>query len=230
MERIATGFANLDRLASGGLPSVPDTVVSGSEEDVYLFSQRLLWNCINAGGLCLYGTLSRTREDVLMDLASGGLDASPFINAGSLRIVDFLSLAGRKPQTPDEKLKAILLLGEEALSPDRFHKVLTEEFQDLTRGKSRRFLAILDSVDKLITIMGLENTLRFEEMVVKLFRDTNSLGIALLYDEYTSDEDREAARAKASIFIELKKEKDKKQVQRMFRITKGIYIDWTPLL
>jgi hypothetical protein len=63
-----------------------------------------VWNRLNAGDLCLYDTISRTREEVIADLRSKGWNVSPFINAGVLRIIDYLALAEDKPGTPEERL------------------------------------------------------------------------------------------------------------------------------
>ena len=231
MQLATTGISNLDRLFGGGLPREPDIVVSGSKEDLHLFSQYLLWTRLNAGDLCLYGTVSETVEGVQADLALKGWDVSPFIERRILRIVDFLSLAEKEPKTPEEKWEAIFSIGEEGLAPERIYQVLAKEFHGL-RGiePNRRFVAILDSVDMLIGLMGMKNALHYKEMMLNLLKDTNSLGVALLCNEFFSGERLETIKDTASIFIELKQEQKEKKIQRMIRVTKpeDLSNDWMP--
>jgi len=213
---------------------VPDIVVSGREEDVYLFSLHLLWNRLIAGDLCLYGTVSRTREEVHADLASKGWDVSPFITMGVLRIVDYFSLAEGEPTTPDEKLRVLFEIGEEALVPEMFCKVLAKEFHGMRDGEpDRRFLAMFESLERLVTLIGLENTLSAEEIIANLLKDTNSLGVALLCSEFASEETVKAIKDVAGVLIEIKRERKEKQAQRMVRVTKmsheDFHTDWMPL-
>lgn len=234
MQRILLGMPGLDRLLGGGLPKVPDVAVWGGEEDGALFSQRLLWNRLNAGDLCLYGTVSRTREEFYNDLVSKGWDVSPFIRAGSLRIVDYLSLADSSPQTPGERLDTLFSMGKEVLVPEGFFRVLTREFHGMRGGdRGRTFIAFLESLDKLIMAMGLDNTLRFKDLISKFLKDTNSVGIGLLCNEFLTRETSEAMRAAASVFIELRRGEMESQIQTMVRVTKlpneDIPTDWVPL-
>ena len=53
--------------------------------------------------------------------------------------------------------------------------------------------------------MGLDNALRFEDMMTNLFKDTSSVGIGLLYSNYISNETLETIRNAADTFIELKR-------------------------
>ena len=202
MKLITSGIPNLDDLLGGGLPIDPDTVVSGDEDDVYPFSQYLLWNQLNAGNNCLYGSISRTREDVKADLDASGWDVSRFINKGALRIVDALSLVGNDIQSTDERLKILLSIKEDELIPERCYLALLEGFVKLG-WKSGRFIAILDSIDKLIALMGLDNTLRFKDLMTNLLKDTSGVGIGLLYSNYISNETLETIRDAAGTFIEL---------------------------
>lgn len=228
-----SGIPALDRLLGGGLPPTPNIVVSGSQQDTYLFSQRLIWHRLNAGDVCLYATLSRTQEELCKDLSEKGWDISPFIRTRALRAVDYLSLAGGKPETSEERLSVLFTIGKETLTPESFHQILVREFRDARDGvPERRLFIIFDSVDRLLAAMGLENTLRFAEMAFKTLQGTNSIAVALLCNEFVSEETLEAVRAVASIFIELKQEWRGKNIRRMVRVAKPqkgeTATDWIP--
>jgi KaiC/GvpD/RAD55 family RecA-like ATPase len=230
MERIHSGVSKLDQLLGGGLPVVPDIVVSGSQREIYLFAQQFLWNRLTKGGdLCLFGTLSYTRDEVIEDLASKGWDVSPFLNTGTLEIVDYLSLADDGPRPPDDKLGLLHSIHLEDLVPERFYRVLLREFYALrSHYPNRRFVAILDSVDRMIAAMGIMGTLRFEQMMLELLKSSNSVGVALLCTDFLSEELLDAIRATSSVFIELKHERTR-HMQPMVRIVKDVYTDWNPL-
>ena len=213
----------MDHLLGGGLPIIPDIVVSGTEKDVFLFSQCLMWNRVKSGDLCVYSTVSRTQKEVQDNSLSLGRDLSPFIRQGILRIVDY-SFFGRKSKTSDENYRTVKHVNE-VLDPDSVHRVLAKEFLTLrVRRPNRRFLFIIDSMDKLITLMGLENILHFKKKVSNLFDNTNSCGLTLLYSDLLSNEILESVRREASVFIELTRKQDGRQ---MSRVTKNLYSGWS---
>ena len=160
-------------VARAGLPVVPDIIMCGSEEDVYLFSQQLLWNRLNAGDTCLYGTISQTREEVEEDLFSRGCDVSPYVRAGVLRIADFISLVGEDNKTTDERLHVLLSMDENMLVPEKYFQVLLTEFLSW-KGKrpDRIFTIFFDSIGKLVSLVGLENTLRLSKLMFTLVRSS----------------------------------------------------------
>lgn len=226
LQLIPTGMPNLDHLLGGGFPPIPDVAICGSEEDIRSFAHQLLWNRLNAGDTCLYASLSQTREEVHADLVSKGWEVAPFIEKGALRIVDYFSLADKEPQKLTEKIEALYAMEEKDLVPEKFYQVLAKEFYRLKGGKAQRFLVMLDSVDRAIGLMGIENAFRLREMVSNLFKDTNSVGIVLLCSEYVPEEIYDWAKTAASVLIELKHEGNG---QQMVRVTKNLYTDWTPL-
>lgn len=204
MKFVTSGIPNLDHLL-GGLPIAPDTVVIGDEEDVYPFSLRLLWNQLQEGNNCLYGSISRTREDVEEDLIKKGLDVLHYLEKGSLRIVDFLSLVDNDQYSSDERLSIFLSMKEDILIPERCYLVLLKGFLKLG-WRSGRFIAFLDSIDILVTLMGLEETLSFKDMMTKLSKENDSIGIGLLYNNYISRKTLEEITEAAGTIIEIKNE------------------------
>jgi KaiC/GvpD/RAD55 family RecA-like ATPase len=216
---VRSGISDLDHHLGGGLAVVPDSIVSGSEEDVYLFSQQLLWNRLNAGDFCFYGTISRTREEVVVDLLSREWDVSPYIKAGMLKVADFLSLIGEDEKTTDERLETFLSLDENAIVPENYFQVLLKEFVSWKGYKTDRIFTIFfDSIDKLITLVGLDDTLRLNKLMFSLLKDVNALGVALLCNEYVSSEELETVKNVVRVFIEV----ELKQSNFEFQVTKSI--------
>jgi hypothetical protein len=138
-------------------------------------------------------------------LARKGFDVLPYKEKGSLRIVDFLSLVGNDQYSSDERLRILLSMKEEILIPERCYLVLLKGFLNMG-WKSGRFFAFLDSIDKLVTLMGLDETLRFKDMMTKLLKENDSVGIGLLYNNYISKETLEAITHAAGTIIEIKNE------------------------
>jgi len=216
---VRSGIFDLDRHLGGGLAVVPDMIVCGSEEDIYLFSQQLLWNRLNAGDFCFYGTISRTREEVVTDLLSRKWDVSPYIKAGMLKVADFLSLIGEDEKTTDERLETFLSLDENAIVPENYFQVLLKEFVSWKGcNPDRVFTIFFDSLDKLITLVGLDDTLRLNKLMFSLLKDVNALGIALLCNEYLSLEELEAVKNVVRVFIEV----ELNQSNLEFQVTKSI--------
>jgi len=157
-----------------------------------------------------------------VDLAARGWDVSPFIRSGVLRIVDYLSLAEGMPLTIEEKLTALFSIDTDALNPERLIQIFVTELRAFReRAPRRRLFIVFDSIDRLFEAMGLENTLRFAEMAFKTLQGTNSMAVALLCNEFLSGETLEAAKAVASVFIELKREWRGEDIHRMVRVAKS---------
>ena len=202
MRRVSSGITDLDGLLGGEFPIEPDIVLSGDEGDVYPLSLSLLWTQLQAGSSCLYGSTSRTSDDVQADLEAREWDASRFIDTGTLRIVDIFSLVEDTLQSTDERVQTLLSMKDDALLPERCYLVLLEGWVKVG-WKPGRFVVILDSIDTLIALMGLEQTLRFKDMMTALVKDTSSVGISLLYNNYLSYDTVETIRSTAGTFIEL---------------------------
>jgi hypothetical protein len=227
MSRVESGLVSLDFLLHGGLPLDPDIVVCGSSDDVSSLAHTILWHRLQVGDVCLYGTLSRTRDEVVREWAMKGRDVLPFLDDGRLEVLDYLSLADDIAQTPLEKLKLLLSMTFKTLDPSHFYHGLSKEYWRVqNQHPHRRFVAMLDSIDYVIGLMGLEKTLMFKTMMDNLLRDTNSLGIALLRHELVSAQDMEAVRNAASIFIELTRDQ---RDNIKIRITKDLHANWTSL-
>lgn len=203
MLHVKSGVSNKKHIPKGELPTVPNIVVSGREENVYQYSLHHLWKRLNAGDVCLYGTISRTREEVMSDLIQEGFDVSPYTEKGCLRIVDFLSLADRNYETSDP-IDVLLSIGKDELVPEKFFDVLRTEFQSLREKEpKKRFSAILDSVDRMVALIGLMNFLSFEKMIYDLLKNKECQGIGLLYTEFLSDDITRIMKKAAGIYIEL---------------------------
>ena len=203
MLHVKSGVSNKKHVPKGELPTIPDIVVCGKEEDVYHYSLHHLWKRLKAGDVCLYGTISRTKEEVTSDLIQEGLDVSSYIEEGCLRVVDFLSLADRNSETSDP-VDVLLSIGRDSLVPEKFFDVLNVEFQSLREKEpKRRFSAILDSVDRMIVLIGLMNFLSFEKMIYDLFKDQDCQGVGLLYNEFLADDMISLMKRIAGIFVEI---------------------------
>jgi hypothetical protein len=227
LPRVESGMVSLDFLLQGGLPLDPDIVLCGSHDDISSLAHTILWHRLQAGDVCLYGTLSRTREDVVREWAMKGRNVLPFLDDGHLEVLDYLSLADEIAQTPLEKLKLLLSMTFKTLDPAHFQHVLAREYWRVQNHHPHcRFVAILDSIDHLIGLMGLEKTLTFKMMIDTLLRDTKSLGIALLCHEPVSPKDIVAVRNAASIFIELTRDQNG---ALKVRVTKDLHANWTSL-
>lgn len=228
-----SGIPTLDLILGGGLPKSPNIVISGNQQDVYLFSLQLIWTRLNAGDLCLYGTISRSREEVIADLDSKNRDISLFIKRRELRVVDYLALAEDRPGKPKERLSILFSMSIDTLHPENFYQVFLREFSNMRQRRlNRKFFAIFDSVDRMITLMGLENTLRFAEMVFNTLGGSSNIGIALVNNETISEEVLEAVKAASSVFIELRQEQKDEKVNRMLRVVKpessSLALHWAP--
>jgi archaellum biogenesis ATPase FlaH len=234
MLRAETGIAMLDRLLEGGLPSIPDIIISGLEEDIRPFSQRILWHRLNAGDKGFYGTISRTREEVHNDFISQGRDVSSFLETNALRLVDFLYLGGAEPLTPEESWNALLSINEEIYA-SQFLQIFSKALQEAQRTHPRQnFLAIFESIERLVALIGLSNTLQLKQTVRNLIEDTNSIIISLLCIDVLNDTLYDTLKAETPLFIELIREPKGNKSQRMIRVTTSphdmVCNDWTPYL
>lgn len=232
MRRVASGVSILDRLLEGGLPSVPDIIVSGLEEDIRSFSQRILWHRLNAGDFGFYGTISRLREEVYNDFISQGWDVSSFLGTRALKIVDFFYLAGDDPMTPDEGWNTNFPANDEVFA-SQLVQIFSKELVDVKRGNPHQnFLTVFESLEKLVALIGLPTTLRVKQKVLNLVKDTNSTVISLLCTDFPSDTVFNAIKAVTSVFIEIKRDPKGKEPQYMIRITKSphnvVFGDWIP--
>ena len=119
-------------------------------------------------------------------------------------------------------MSILLSLTPEALTPERFHDILQREFLHMAerRTPDGRFYVFLDSLERLFEAMGPENTLRMAEMCLSTLWGTNSTAVALLCNEFVSEDLVETASALASLSIELKREWKGKEIQRMARVMK----------
>jgi hypothetical protein len=227
MSRIESGLVSLDFLLHGGLPMDPDVVIYGNMDDTSSLAHTILWHRLQAGDVCLYGTLSRVRDDMIRELTTKDWDILPFLDDGRLEILDYLSLADELAQTPLEKLKLLLSMTFKTLDSSHFYHGLSEEYWRVqNQHPHRRFIAILDSIDNVIGLIGLEKTLTFKARMDELLRDTNSLGIALLYQESASPREVEAVRTASSIFIEITRNQNN---EPKIRITKDLHATWASL-
>lgn len=221
LQYVRSGIASLDDLFGKGLPVVPDIVACGPEKVVYPLSLHLSWNRLNAGDLCLYSTIARTREEVRHDFITEKLGVSRFIKIEALRIVDFFSLADKADELPDEKWSALLSMDETSLAPEMFNAILEKEVHSFrSRNPGRRLVIIFESLERLVTLIGLENTLTAEKMMLTILNDSNSVGVALLYDDLITTKTSEAIKAVARVFIELKGERKGQEILPMARVTK----------
>lgn len=227
MSRVDSGFSSLDFLLQGGLPEDPNVVICGAATDLALLSRRLLWHRLQAGDACVYGTLSQTRREVLDELREQDYDVTPFLRDGRLQVLDYLSLYNPVAATVLPKLAVHLAMQKTPMDPNRLFKPFARAFwrvQD--QHPTRRFLAILDSIDQIIALAGLPATLAFKQLVDDLLQDTNSLGIVLLCPDALPLEQLDAVRNAASLFIEL--HRDPKGLPKI-RITKDLHARWTAL-
>jgi hypothetical protein len=227
LSRVASGLVSLDFLLHGGFPSDPDIVICGSTVDIVPLAHAILWHRLQGGDVCLYGTLSRTRKEIVHDWAMNGWDVLPFLDDGRLEVLDYLALADDIAQTPLEKLKLLLSMTFKTFDPSHFYHGLSKEYWRVqNQHPHRRFVAMLDSIDYVIGLMGLEKTLTFKSKMDTLLQDTNCLGIALLRHELASPQDVEAVRNAASIFIELTRDQHE---NLNVRITKDLHANWSTL-
>jgi len=154
-------------------------------------------------------------------LAARGWDVTSFLESGVLKIVDYLSLADRKPRTPEERVSILFSIGKEALNPERFDQIFARESLAVRqRAPDRRLFIVFDSVDRLIEVLGLENTILLSKAEVNGLKGTNSIAVGLLCNEFLSRETLEVLEKMASVFIELKQEWKKQNIHRLVRVTK----------
>jgi hypothetical protein len=227
MSRVESGLVSLDFLLQGGLPLDPDIVICGSHDDISSLAHTILWHRLQAGDVCLYGTLSRIRDEVVRELVMNGRNVRPFLDDGRLEVLDYLSLADEIAQTPLAKLKLLLSMTFKTLEPSHFYHGLSKEYWRIQNQHPHcRFVALLDSIDHVMGLIGLEKTLTFKARMDQLLRDTNSLGIALLHRESASPHEVDAIRSAASMFIELTRNS---QGAPKIRITKDLHANWASL-
>ena len=221
MESITLGIHFLDPLLKGSLAKTKNIVVGGRNDDAYEFSLRLASNWTNTQDICLYGTISRTREEIISDLTSRDKEISVSIANGSLRIVDYLASAEEEPGTLEERIETLLNMTPNALEPEKFYQVFMRELRDAnSRHPGKKFLAIFDSLDTLFSAMGSEDSLRFAGLTFKVLEETNGVGVALLCMERMPEETLEIVRYAADVFIVLEREEREKEIHRTFRIIK----------
>jgi hypothetical protein len=227
MSRVETGFTSLDFLLRGGIPEDPDVVICGAAPDVAMMSQSMLWHRLQAGDACVYGTLSQTRDEFLNDMQAQDHDLTPFLEDGQLAVLDYLSLSDDVATTPLDKMRVLLALWTKTINPQTLFMPLSREFWRLqNEHPSRRFLAILDSIDHIIKLVGLQATLAFKQLIDELLQETLSLGIGLLCTESLSSEELEAVRNASSLFIEL--HRDANGLPKI-RVTKDLHMPWSSL-
>jgi KaiC/GvpD/RAD55 family RecA-like ATPase len=221
LESITSGIRALDPLLRGSLAKTTNIVVSGSTDDPYEFSLDLVSNWNSTRDICLYGTISRTREEIIWDLTSRDKEISASVVNGTLRIVDYLASAEEEPGTPEERIDTLLNMTPNALEPEKFYQVFMRELKDAnSRHPGKKFLAVFDSLDTLFSAMGSEDSLRFAGMTFKVLEETNGVGVALLRAERMPEETLEIVKYAADVFIVLEKEKKEKEIYRTFRIIK----------
>lgn len=228
MLRVESGLASLDILLNGGLPLDPDVVFYGSRDDLTQFTQSILWQRLDRGDVCVYGTLTRVRDELIREWTQRRPNVMQYLETGRLEVLDYLSLADEVAVTYVAKIQLLFSITRKLMDPAKFFHPLSREFWRVqNQHPDRRFVAILDSIDQMIGLLGLDHTLRFKAMIDALLGETNSLGIGLLYKEFVSQQELDAVRNAASMFIELTR--DPTDTLRI-RVTKDLYADWTSLI
>jgi len=221
LQYVASGIASLDDLFGKGLPVVPDIVAYGPEDLVYPLSLRLVRNRLNAGDVCLFSTIARTQEEVRHDFIVEKLRASRFIRKKALRIIDFFSLADKMDELDDDKWNTLLSIDEQAFAPEKFNEVLAKEVHSFrSHHPDQRLVIIFESLERLVTLIGLQNTLKAEKIMLTILKEINSVGIALLYNDHITMETIEAIKAVASVFIEVRGERTGQEIYQMVRVIK----------
>jgi KaiC/GvpD/RAD55 family RecA-like ATPase len=90
IERVKTGIKGLDELLSGGIPKESITLVSGPPgSGKSIFCYQFIAKGVQEGKKCLYLTLDKKIEGILVQAGELGIDFQPGIDAG---LVKFLFL------------------------------------------------------------------------------------------------------------------------------------------
>jgi hypothetical protein len=169
-----------------------------------MIARNILWHRLQAGDACVYGTLSQTRDEFLTDMQAQDRDVTRFLENGQLAVLDYLSLSDDIATTPLEKMRVLFSLWTKTINPQMFFRPLSREFWRVqNQHPTRRFFAILDSIDQIIKLVGLQATLAFRQLIDDLLHETPSRGIGLLCTDTLSTDDLKAVRNASSLFIEL---------------------------
>jgi KaiC/GvpD/RAD55 family RecA-like ATPase len=92
IERVKTGIKGLDELLSGGLPKESITLVSGPPgSGKTIFCYQFLATGIQEGKKCLYLTLDKKIEGLLLQAAELGINFQPAIESGQVKFL-FLNI------------------------------------------------------------------------------------------------------------------------------------------
>ena len=192
------------RFLSDDPPRVPIVIVSGDPRDVYAYSLLFLWKRCNAGDLCLYGTLTRTADDVERELRDRRWDVTLYLQNGNLKIIDYLALSDTQPRTPEAKIETVWNMPPDIWQPERLHRILTTELRAMRRyHPHRRFYPILDSVDRLVMAFDIPDTLRFASLVADTLQAVNGTGIGLLDKDSLTPNQLAHVKPTANLFIPL---------------------------
>jgi KaiC/GvpD/RAD55 family RecA-like ATPase len=92
MERVKTGVEGLDRIIEGGFPKNSITLVSGPPgggKSIFCF--QFLWEGVNNGEKCLFLTLDKKSEGLLLQAKELGFDFQPAIEKGLIKF-QFLNI------------------------------------------------------------------------------------------------------------------------------------------
>jgi KaiC/GvpD/RAD55 family RecA-like ATPase len=92
IERVKTGIKGLDELLSGGLPKESITLVSGPPgSGKSIFCYQFIATGIQEGKKCLYLTLDKKIEGLLVQAVELGIDFQPAIESGQVKFL-FLNI------------------------------------------------------------------------------------------------------------------------------------------
>ncbi|MFC1753496.1 RAD55 family ATPase [Thermoproteota archaeon] len=92
MEKIATGIKGFDELVFGGLPKGRAYLVSGEPgTGKTIFSLQFLLGGLLKGEKCIYISIDEKPEHVIEDAKALGWDLMPYLENGSLQILDVTS-------------------------------------------------------------------------------------------------------------------------------------------
>ena len=92
IERIHTGVKGLDELISGGVPKESITLVSGPPgSGKSIFCYQFLAKGVEEGDKCLYMTLDKKIEGILLQASELGFDFQPAIEKGQIKFL-FLNI------------------------------------------------------------------------------------------------------------------------------------------
>ena len=106
MERIKTGIEGLDELISGGIPKSTITLVSGPPgSGKTILCCQFLYQGVQEGKKCLFLTLDKKVEGLLIQASELGLDFQPAIDKGQIK---FLHLNINKKLVYESMINEIL--------------------------------------------------------------------------------------------------------------------------